>query len=415
MVTNSISVPLKSLGEFRNGVNFSKEKKGIGLGLINVKDIFSDIPIINYETLDKVDLAGKKGIENYFVEAGDLFFVRSSVKRDGVGLVSLAKTGSRQAIHCGFVIRFRITDENVHPKFLTYLLRSPHYREVIIGASGGAAITNISQSVLGSIEISLPPLNTQRRIAAVLSAYDDLIENNTRRIQILEELAQAIYRQWFVEFQYPGHEAVPLVDSGTDLGKIPQGWEVKKLGDFAESVRRNVKPGEIKKGTPYFGLGDLPKKSIALNQWDVVDDIGSAKLAFHKGEILFGKIRPYFHKVGVAPLDGIGSSDIIVIQPKSSDFFGLVLAVVSSEKFVEHATLTSQGTKMPRANWDVLTEYPIAYPNSEFLERFNAFMQDAVELIHNYIFKNANLRATRDLLLPRLVSGAVDVSGVEIS
>ena len=415
MVTNSISVPLKSLGEFRNGVNFSKEKKGIGLGLINVKDIFSDIPIINYETLDKVDLAGKKGIENYFVEAGDLFFVRSSVKRDGVGLVSLAKTGSRQAIHCGFVIRFRITDENVHPKFLTYLLRSPHYREIIIGASGGAAITNISQSVLGSIEISLPPLNTQRRIAAVLSAYDDLIENNTRRFQILEELAQAIYRQWFVEFQYPGHEAVPLVDSGTDLGKIPQGWEVKKLGDFAESVRRNVKPGEIKKGTPYFGLGDLPKKSIALNQWDVVDDIGSAKLAFHKGEILFGKIRPYFHKVGVAPLDGIGSSDIIVIQPKSSDFFGLVLAVVSSEKFVEHATLTSQGTKMPRANWDVLTEYPIAYPNSEFLERFNAFMQDAVELIHNYIFKNANLRATRDLLLPRLVSGAVDVSGVEIS
>ena len=287
-------------------------------------------------------------------------------------------------------------------------------RQHFYNSAYGAAIQNINTAILRETEIPYPPLRTQQKIAAVLSAYDDLIENNTRRIQILEEMAQAIYRQWFVEFEYPGHETVPLVDSGTELGEIPQGWEVVKLGDLTESVRRNIKPGELKKETPYFGLEHLPRKSIALNRWNLVDDVGSTKLAFQRGEILFGKIRPYFHKVGVAPLDGIGSSDIIVIQPKKSDFFGLVLAIVSSEKFVEHSTLTSQGTKMPRANWNVLVEYPIALPSDNLLKRYNSFMQDTVELIRNYIFKNANLRATRDLLLPRLVSGEVGVEGLEI-
>ena len=136
-----------------------------------------------------------------------------------------------------------------------------------------------------------------------LSPYDDLIENNTRRIKILEEMAQAIYREWFVEFRFPGHEQAPMVES--ELGLIPQGWEVGTLEDLAESVRRNIKPSDINQKTPYFGLEHLPRKSIALSNWDSVDSINSAKLGFKKGEILFGKIRPYFHKVGVAPLDGI--------------------------------------------------------------------------------------------------------------
>ena len=114
-----LSTPLKSLGEFRNGVNFGKDKKQQGgLRLINVKDIFTDIPVLDFETLDNVDLADEKGIEKYFVESGDLFFVRSSVKRDGVGLVSMASRDNLQAIHCGFVIRFRPNSQNINPRFL---------------------------------------------------------------------------------------------------------------------------------------------------------------------------------------------------------------------------------------------------------------------------------------------------------
>ena len=146
-----LSTPLKLLGEFKNGVNFGKEKKRQGeLRLINVKDIFTDIPVIDFETLDNVDLANEKGIENYFVKSGDLFFVRSSVKRDGVGLVSTASQDNLQAIHCGFVIRFRPKSQNINSRFLAYLLRSPLYRQKIIGMSGGSAIININQETLGN-------------------------------------------------------------------------------------------------------------------------------------------------------------------------------------------------------------------------------------------------------------------------
>ena len=265
---------------------------------------------------------------------------------------------------------------------------------------------------LKTSKILCPPMQLQRKIASVLSAYDDLIENNTRRIKILEDMAQTLYREWFVHFRFPGHADVPMVES--PLGPIPQGWKITELGDLAESVRRNVKPNDVNQETPYFGLAHLPRKSIALSDWDSVDSINSAKLAFKKGEILFGKIRPYFHKVGVAPLDGICSSDTIVIRPKIRECFATTLACVSSEHFIAYATATSQGSKMPRAEWNVLAKYAVVIPPDQITERFSDFTCKVVDKIQNLIFQNRNLRQTCDLLLPKLISGEIDVSELDI-
>jgi type I restriction enzyme S subunit len=398
----------------RNGIYKPRKYQGRGIKLVKMSQLFSTNFINSSGTsFDRIELTQKEK-DNLLLKSGDLLFSRTSVVAEGVGKCSYVRSISEELTYDSNMIRIRLDNNIACQLYYFYYFNSPTGRSQVISISSGAAVTTISGTKLSSLHVPYPSLPIQRKIAAILSIYDDLIENNTRRIQILEEMAQAIYRQWFVEYKFPGHEDVPLVDSGTELGEIPQGWGVKRLGDLAESVRRNIKPGQLEQKSLYFGLEHLPRKSIALNQWDVVDDVGSTKLAFRRGEILFGKIRPYFHKVGVAPLDGIGSSDIIVIRPKKSGFFGLVLEVVSSERFVEHSTLTSQGTKMPRANWDVLVEYPVAFPSRGLLERHNRFMQDTVELIRNYIFKNANLRATRDLLLPRLVSGEVDVSQLEI-
>ena len=296
-----------------------------------------------------------------------------------------------------------------HPRYVYYYLQTLNLQRF----NSGAGVPTLNRNDLDTLELWVHSLPTQRKIAAVLSAYDDLIENNTRRIQILEEMARAIYREWFVHFRFPGHETVKLVESA--VGLIPEGWEVRTLGDIAESVRRNVKPSDLNQEVPYFGLEHLPRKSIALSDWVTVDQINSSKLAFKKGEILFGKIRPYFHKVGVAPLDGVCSSDTIVICPKSSAYFAITLAYVSSEAFVDYATATSQGTKMPRANWDVLVKYPVVIPPEPIHQSFSDFIQSVVAKIHNMIFCNRNLRRTRDLLLPKLISGEIDVSDVNIA
>jgi len=304
--------------------------------------------------------------------------------------------------------------DKLNKRFLFFFAKTDHFKQYILANARGAANqARMSIERLRQMPLSLPPLTTQRKIAGILSAYDDLIENNARRIAILEAMAQAIYREWFVEFRFPGHEKVKLVDSA--LGKIPEGWKPTRLGDLAGEVRRGVNPSEVDPETPYFGLEHLPRKSITLCDWGYARDVQSTKLRFHKGEILFGKIRPYFHKVGVAPVDGVCSSDAIVISPKTEGLFGPVLFCVSSEDFVSHATQTSQGTKMPRANWDVLVKYALPTPlQGQLLNEFNASIRDIVDTLRLLMLKNRNLRKTRDLLLPKLISGQLDVEDLDI-
>jgi len=132
-------------------------------------------------------------------------------------------------------------------------------------------------------------------------------------------------------------------------------------------------------------------------------------LEFKKGEILFGKIRPYFHQVSVAPFDGLCSADTIVIRSRQPEHYAIVTGCVSSDAFVALATATSNGSKMPRANWSVLQEHLIAIPTSTVASQFSAVVEPAIQQIQALIFQLQNLRRTRDLLLPRLLSGQIDV------
>jgi type I restriction enzyme, S subunit len=311
------------------------------------------------------------------------------------------------------IISLRTKPEKLNGNYLYYYLNSNQTQARLQNLNIGVAQPSLKVPHLLDLYVSFPPLPTQRKIAAILSAYDDLIENNLRRIRILEEMAQNLYREWFVKFRFPGHQKARFTDS--PLGRIPEGWEVKVVGQLAYQSRDSVNPGSAAPETPYFGLEHLPRKSITLSEWGIASQVHSTKLSFNKGDILFGKIRPYFHKVGVAPLQGVCSSDILVIRSRSADWFGLVLGCTSSAEFVERATVTSQGTKMPRANWDVLVKYEIPMPPQPILGRFNEFMCDTVSQIHNLVFRNQSLRSTRDLLLPRLISGELDVSEMDIA
>jgi type I restriction enzyme S subunit len=297
-------------------------------------------------------------------------------------------------------------------RFLRYVIGSPSFSDYIRPIVTGVNVPHISGGQIKDYRFQLPPPAAQQKIASVLSSYDDLIENNTRRIAILEEMAQSLYREWFVEYRFPGHDKARFVDS--PFGKIPEGWRAQRLEDWASEERRSVDPSEVDPDTPYFGLEHLPRRSITLSEWGRATDVQSTKLQFRKGEILFGKIRPYFHKVGVAPVDGVCSTDAIVIVPASARGFAPVLCCASSDDFISHATQTSQGTKMPRANWDVLLKYPLPCPPEPLLTDFNASINDLVASLRVLMMKNRNLRHARDLLLPKLMSGQLDVENLDI-
>lgn len=301
-----------------------------------------------------------------------------------------------------------IPRDGVDSRFILYSLLAR--REYVLGIADEAAhgTKRLQTDRFLAVPVSLPNLPMQRHIASILSAYDDLIENNTRRIAILEEMARRIYEEWFVRFRFPGHEQVRMVES--DLGLIPEAWSWGCLRDVAEDVRESVHPEAVAPDTPYVGLEHIPRRSIALAEWGFASEVQSTKLSFVRGDILFGKIRPYFHKVAVAPVDGIASSDAIVIRARESKWYPLVLATVSSDAFVAEATQSANGTKMPRANWNVLLSYKLPKPTDEVLAKFNEIMLGVVDFVRVATLKNRNLRATRDLLLPKLISGELDVS-----
>ena len=324
-----------------------------------------------------------------------------------LGEVAILRDDARIAL-AQRIILLRAKPGLLDPLYLFYALQSDFGQGELKARASGTTVLGIKQSELRKVRIPIYPLPVQQRIAGTLSAYDELIENSQRRIKILEAMARALYREWFVHLRVPGHESVPRVPS--PLGEIPQGWEVKKLGEIAEEMRRNVPKGLLDDPTPFVGLEHIPRRSLALDAWETATELGSNKLAFKKGEVLFCKIRPYFHKVSVAPFDGLCSADTIVIRSRRPEHYAIVVACVSSDAFVAEASATANGAKMPRANWNVLKKFPVVIPKGEVAERFTTLVTDIISQQQALVFQVQNLRRTRDLLLPRLLSGQIEVS-----
>jgi len=253
-------------------------------------------------------------------------------------------------------------------------------------------------------------LKIQRRIASILGAYDDLIEVNRRRIAVLEEMARGLFEEWFVRFCFPGHEAATIED--TPNGPLPQGWNWGQFDDLASEVRDTISPDAVDPTTPYIGLEHLSRRSTTLAEHGLAAEVSSLKARFRRGDILFGKIRPYFHKVAWAPFDGVASTDAIVWRPVHG-VAAQALLQASSDAFVAHSVQTSNGTKMPRANNKLLAAYLCALAPSNISERFENAVLPMTASAASLQAANLLLAKSRNLLLPRLISGQLSVTQAE--
>ena len=382
----------------------SKDWADSGIPVIKIKNIKSDctIDVSNTDCVPPEVVSEKMG--KFRLRKGDILIAMTGATAGKVGWLSSDRE---------FLLNQRVAKldpVDIEKRFFWGVISGRRYQDLFFHLADGAAQPNMSGKQIENVEIPVPPHQVQLHLASIVSAYDDLIENNTRRIEILEEMARRLYEEWFVHFRFPGHEEVSFKES--ELGRIPEEWEVVQLGELVREVKGTIPPSRVDPDTPYVGLEHIPRRSITLKGWSTADTVESSKLPFSKGDILFGKIRPYFHKVSVAPVDGICSSDTILLRAQQQEHFGLALCCASSDEFVDHATQTSNGTKMPRANWKVLSQYQLLLPNAALLKTFNNFVSDIVSQCRTLVFKNANLRAQRDLLLPKLVSGEIDVSDI---
>jgi type I restriction enzyme S subunit len=270
----------------------------------------------------------------------------------------------------------------------------------------GATIKHLPGEKLAMVEIDIPDLPTQRKLAGILSAYDDLIENNLRRIKILEEMAQSLYREWFVNFRFPGHKAARFIES--DIGWIPRGWEVKAMTE-AVTVRPKVsipKGGEI----PFVTMGGLSENSMLITEVEQRESPTGSR--FQNGDTLFARITPCLEngKTGFVEFlpnneaAACGSTEFIVLRSKTlcPEY---VYLMARSDPFRDNAIKSMSGaTGRQRVRDECFEQFFLAQPPEELLSRFESTTRPQFELIHSLNRRNQNLRSTRDLLLPKLLS-----------
>lgn len=299
------------------------------------------------------------------------------------------------------IIRPKSIDWNT--RFLMYYLISPHMQSYMLSLAGsGGTRKALTKEMIQQFRIPRPEKFEQERISSLLSAYDDLIENNLRQIKLLEESARLLYEEWFVFLHFPGHKHTRIFKG------VPKGWEKKKLGDICAEVKEIVLPRNVEPETPYIGLEHMPRNSITLSTWGKAEEVTSAKHRFVAGDILFGKIRPYFHKVGIALVDGVASSDAIVIRANSDELYSLIVLTLSSKRFVAQVSQKmKEGSKMPRADWKQMQQYNVGVPSSGLIKELNSFVEPLTKQLRSLAVQNIKLNQARDILLPKLMSGEV--------
>ncbi len=332
---------------------------------------------------------------------------------------------------CASFCRFlRVNPKLAAPRYIYWYLQYLYAKgEMWIHQVKHTGIARFQYTRFAStVQVPLPSAFEQQAIAHILGSLDDKIELNRQMNETLESIARTLFKSWFVDFdpvraKMEGRqpygmdaETAALFPDGFEdsmLGEIPRGWDVGKIADITDNLRLSVQPEEIKPTTPYIGLEHMPRKSIALSEWDYADKVASNKYRFLEGNILFGKLRPYFHKVGIAIQHGVCSTDILVIMAKVPKWFCLSLFYLSSDELIDYADAVSTGTKMPRTSWDDIARYSIIIPSPNVAEKFNAITLPFVQRIRANIFESQTLATLRDTLLPKLLSGEIRVKDAE--
>ena len=339
--------------------------------------------------------------------------------RAPIGYVALA--GCEIATNQGF--RSLVCNQSkAFPEFVYYAMRFHTSR--IENIAGGSTFKEISGGMLEKYKIFLPPLPTQKKIASILSTYDDLIENNNKRIKILEEMAQNIYREWFVHFRYPGHEDVPMVDS--ELGQIPQGWEVKRISELYS----------IQKGLSYGSEGLIESGGIPMINLKNVNKGGgfrSEGIKNYSGEfkeshrvrggdvvIAVTDMTPDRNIAGRAARipnylgEAIISTDLVRMESVAKIGKAYTYGLFSFSTLPLYLKEFASGTNVQHLSSSAISIQKVIVPPQSLQEEYDQISEPSYALKDDLEEKNQNLRKTRDLLLPRLISGQLDVEELDI-
>lgn len=393
-----------------SGISISKDQGGFGYPFLSFKTVFNNyfLPPILQDYMNTTETQQKK----YSIKQGDVFLTRTSETNDELAMSSIALKDYPTATYSGFLKRLRPKNNGVvYEKYIAFYLRNNFFRKTINNYTSLTLRASFNEELFSYLSIYLPPYQTQKTIGDLLFLFENKISLNNSIISKLEEMAKTIYEYWFLQFDFPNSEGKPYASSGgtmkysKELGReIPIDWEVTTLGSLLE---RNSSAFDYSSTQPTIDLSVMPQGSIMLNQLNSSDNFATNLFEMKEGDILFGSIRPYLKKAGIAPCNGVYAGTVYSYRPKNEDDFNFAIITMCRNSFFDYAVQISQGTKMPVVKSENLMDYKLAY-NPKISKQFNQTIQ-LKKIICSKAQENQKLAQLRDWLLPMLMNGQVRV------
>lgn len=397
-----------------------------GSNLVSRDYVESGVPVIRGQNLYGRWVAGEfvfvtsakaEQLRSNTAKPGDIVFTQRGTLGQ-VSVVPAAPFGSYVVSQSQ--MKLTVERSAADPRYVYYACSAPDFVAQVHNNAIATGVPHINLGILRRLEIPLPSMQTQVMAADVLAALDDRIDLLRQTNATLESMAKALFKSWFIDFDPVRAKTEGLEPEGMDaataalfpaefdesvLGLIPKGWQAGKLDAICINPRAQAKPGQMSADTTYIGLEHMPRKSIALDSAGTAAGLESGKFWFERNDVLFGKLRPYFHKVGLAPCRGVCSTDILVLRPKAAEWLGFLAMHASSDALVSHATQLSNGARMPRTSWHDVGKFDVALPSQCVAAGFNVMVYPLFQRIHTNIEAARVLSELRNSLLPRLISG----------
>lgn len=331
-----------------------------------------------------------------------------------LGVPYLVKEHEKFYFKDGNLIWFSEFNNLLSGEFLFYWLLTENAQNEIDSVSIGSTQRALTIKDVGELEMLIPDFLEQEKITESIRLFDCKIQINNKISKRLEELIQLIYKLWFIDFEFPTENGLPYKSSGGEmieskLGLIPKGWEITKLACL---VKKQTAKTSASKNKKLIDMAVMPSYSICLDSFEIGDKLKTNIFEMKENDFLYGSIRPYLGKFGIAPFDGITTGTIHIFSSIKKEDYSIVAGIVFSKDFNDYCIKLSHGTKMPVISWNNFVDYNFAY-NSDIATKFNSICRNYLDLVINNANENIKLAKMRDLLLPKLMSGEIRIKAEE--
>ncbi|CAC9590391.1 Type I restriction-modification system, specificity subunit S [Bathymodiolus heckerae thiotrophic gill symbiont] len=378
--------------------DFSDKDKVV---FVNTGDVLEG----NFLHNNYISAEGLPGQAKKAIEKGDILYSEIRPKNKRYALVDFQSKD--YVVSTKFMVLKR--NSNVDLNYL-YLSLTSHNMLRVFNANAEArsgTFPQITFDSISDIEINLPPLDEQKSIADILVSFDDKIELLRAQNKTLETLAQTLFKEWFVKFNFPNATGEMI---NSELGQIPKGWQVGKLEDIVLNIKKSLKKGDDLKGRKYIPIDEMPMRKLGLDSSKPIGDAQSSLIGFEPGDILFGAMRCYFHRVCFSTIKGVTRATAMVLRVKNELFFEFSLLLINQNSSVDYANQNSKGTTMPYAVWQgSFANMSIIIPSEDIAIKFSNLTSPLLAKIQKNISQAQILEKTRDALLPKLMSGNIRV------